>query len=718
MIKKSSTIKRIVSISAAAVCMISALRIVPAETDSVLAADTMTPFEITENMKIGWNIGNTLDATSSSARPGLSSETAWGNPKVTQELIDTVKAKGFNTIRIPTTWYQHLDENNVIEEEWLNRVQEVVDYCFKNDMYVILNIHHEAWINRADFATAYDEMSIKLKAIWSQVAERFKDYDQHLIFEGMNEPRAQGTAYEWYGDVPDAEFDNINKLNQDFVSTVRSVDSPYQSTRLLMVTPYCAASDASRYNRLEIPDDDFIAVSIHAYTPYNFTMNSGAGGQHETYTAAFDAELDSVLSGLQKNFTDKDIPVIIGEFSASNFNNTDARCEWAASYITKTKKYGIPCCLWDNNVINNPSDQGEAHGYINRSSYQWYEASEPVVDTMMDVLADSSVAWGSERKTPTYIHQDMSEGKVLYDSSTGQTIDSSVTGGNCSSNYDISLSALEGKDIAVKFTGDAPVAAFMDGNWKNWTEVGPYEVDSSSGIAYVSGAAVAKAWSADTDPAHLCFRTNSKTTILGISIIDAASIQQPTTNPEPTTEEKFPVQTYDITVPEGTLGADFTALYIELNGDAGADANGCLGYMDGEEWKYVEWNTTIPIHGNTQVIIPLKDIPSTATGLQFQIWWAGTDSGFAEIALDNYNVFTTGVPEIIYGDANLDGKVDVTDVVAIMCYASDPESNPLSADALDFADVNQRGNGVNASDAVTVQKYLAKIITYLPEDAA
>ena len=160
----------------AAVMLLSGMAFFPA-TGS--AEGTMAAEDITENMSIGWNIGNSLDSTGYG-------ETSWGNPKVTQELIDTVKAKGFNTIRIPTTWYQNVttttDENGkpvyTINEQWMQRVKEVVDYAYNQGMYVILNLHHEEWINRSDFPNAYDEMSERLKQMWTQIATYFKDYDQ------------------------------------------------------------------------------------------------------------------------------------------------------------------------------------------------------------------------------------------------------------------------------------------------------------------------------------------------------------------------------------------------------------------------------------------------------------------------------------------------------------------------------------------------------------
>ncbi|MCC8136285.1 MAG: cellulase family glycosylhydrolase [Ruminococcus sp.] len=523
---KTNFFRRIVSIAAAAACMLSVSGFVSVDSDEAYAAETtMTAFEITENMQIGWNIGNSLDATSGLTNPGLSTETAWGNPKVTQELIDAVKAKGFNTIRVPTTWYQHLDSDNNIDEEWLARVKEVVDYAYNQGMYVILNIHHEDWINRSDFEDAYDEMSPKLIKVWTQIAEYFADYDQHLIFEGMNEPRVTDVSYEWTG--TQAAYEVVNKLNADFVETIRNIESPYQYTRLLMIPSYCASSYDYIYSYMEIPDDDYIAVSLHAYSPYDFAMNTDVDDSaHETFTDKYKADLDSLFGNMRSYFTDNDIPVVIGEFGASNFDNTEARCEWAEYFISCTKKYGIPCVLWDNNAYTNSGNAGEAHGYINRTTLEWYENSEPVVDAMMSVINDSSIVWGSERKSPVYTHPDIDSGTTLYESETGQTIDASVTGGNCTANYDVSWEILENKDVAIEFTGDTPILACMDSSWGNWTEISPYHVDTETGIAYYSYDTIKASWTASTEPVHLCARTGGTTTITQISLIEYPEVTQ------------------------------------------------------------------------------------------------------------------------------------------------------------------------------------------------
>ena len=187
--EKGRTIKRIVSFSAAAVCMLASLRIAPSTEMSVYAATNLSATEITKEMGIGWNLGNTLDAYGGTAT-GLATETSWGNPKTTKAMIDAVKAKGFNTVRIPTTWFPHLDGSNNIDPEWMARVKEVVDYCIDDDMYVILNLHHEEWVDRPDLGSAYNEMQPKFTKIWTQISDAFKAESKG------NRPRMVGSAAE------------------------------------------------------------------------------------------------------------------------------------------------------------------------------------------------------------------------------------------------------------------------------------------------------------------------------------------------------------------------------------------------------------------------------------------------------------------------------------------------------------------------------------------
>ena len=215
-----------------------------------------TAMEITRMMDKGWNLGNTFDANGGNKNDVYSQEQSWGNPIVTKELIDGVKAAGFNTIRIPVTWYPHINQSNnyEIDEDFMNRINEVVDYAYDNDLFVIINLHHEAWVNDKDIHKNYVKIGEELVAVWSQIADHFAEYDQHLIFEGMNEPRAVGTAYEWSGTTEC--YDAVNYLNQLFVSCIRNNGKGQNHERALLIPGYAASSSTGVLKSIQIPQID------------------------------------------------------------------------------------------------------------------------------------------------------------------------------------------------------------------------------------------------------------------------------------------------------------------------------------------------------------------------------------------------------------------------------------------------------------------------------
>ena len=367
--------------------------------DTLKNADTEA---ILEDMGLGWNLGNSLDATGGS---GLDTETSWSNPKTTQALIDKVKSLGFNTVRVPVSWGKHVSgDNYTIDSAWLARVKEVVDYCYKNDMYVILNIHHDtkssASASGAGYyprSSAYSSSEKFVTSVWSQAAEYFKDYDYHLIFETLNEPRLIGTDYEWWfnkwsipSEVKDA-IDCINKLNQKAVDTIRDTGSNNRG-RLIMCPGYDASIDGATVSGFKLPTDisgnkNRIALSVHAYSPYNFAMNVGSGST-STYTSSIKNELQGLFSTLKSNFRDKGIPVVIGEFGSTDKNNTAERVKWATDYTALAKKNNIPCVLWDNNAFavyngNNIVLNSEYHGYINRKNNTVTSPAKDVIEALM-----------------------------------------------------------------------------------------------------------------------------------------------------------------------------------------------------------------------------------------------------------------------------------------------------------------------------------------------
>lgn len=330
-----------------------------------------TAMEITQMMEKGWNLGNTFDATGGKKSDPYSQETSWGNPKVTRELIDGVKAAGFDTIRIPVTWYQYIDSSNgyKIDEAFLNRVKEVVNYAFENDLFVILNVHHENWVNDQNIDENYKEIGKELNAVWSQLADYFAEYDQHLVFEGMNEPRAVGMEYEWYGNQ--ACYDAVNYLNQVFVDCIRNNGKGYNAERALMTPGYAASANPNVLKAIQIPqyngkDAENVIISVHCYSPYNFCLSDNQES-FDPKNAQDTAEITSLIDNLNSLFLSRGIPVVIGECGATNTrDNDEARKSWLAYFSDLTRENKIPAVLWDNGAKGNSG--GECHNYFVRKT--------------------------------------------------------------------------------------------------------------------------------------------------------------------------------------------------------------------------------------------------------------------------------------------------------------------------------------------------------------
>lgn len=322
----------------------------------------LTPLEFTAGIRVGWSLGNTLDATGG---VNLTSETSWGNPKVTEELILCVKEEGFNAVRIPTTWGNHMDENNNIDPEWMARVTEIVDYAYNAGMYVILNMHHESW--NYPYEDNFEAASEIMKSAWTQIAQNFAGYSEKLIFEGMNEPRWVGTDQEWSGGNDEGRS-VVNKLNQVFVDTVRATGGN-NAQRFLMVCPYAANSGEAAMSALVIPNDpaERLIVSVHAYIPYSFALQVGGSSNWRADRPNCTRDIDTLAEALDRLFISKGVAVIIGECGAMNKENEDARADWAEYFFSTFSKLGVPCFLWDNGAFLG----GETFGLINRHTNEW-----------------------------------------------------------------------------------------------------------------------------------------------------------------------------------------------------------------------------------------------------------------------------------------------------------------------------------------------------------
>lgn len=335
--------------------------------------------ELTEQMQIGWNLGNTLDAPS---------ETAWGNPAVTAELFDTVKALGFNTVRIPVSWSGHTAAAPAytIDSAWMDRVETVVDQALEAGLYVIVNAHHDNGIyypapENAERAQEY------LAAVWSQIAARFADRDHRLVFQTMNEPRVEGTSYEWNVDAGSADcmaaVDVVNDLNQTALDAIRA-GGGYNADRFVLVCPYAGSPGGALLSRFRMPEDsaeDRLLLSIHAYTPYDLCLDTRSPA--DTFTKAGRSQIEKMLESLDYMYVQKGVPVVIDEMGCIDKDDADTRYDWARYYLSAAAGYGIPCIWWDNGAIHT---DGENFGLIDRRTLAVYEDSRSVYQGLMDGL--------------------------------------------------------------------------------------------------------------------------------------------------------------------------------------------------------------------------------------------------------------------------------------------------------------------------------------------
>lgn len=331
--------------------------------------------ELVKEMKIGWNLGNTLDSTGAK---GLAAETSWGNPETREDVVKLLKDTGFNVLRVPVTWDGHMDDKYTVDKDWMKRVKEVVDYGINNDMYVILNTHHEEWY----FPTAENKDGDieQIKALWEQIADEFKNYDEHLIFEGLNEPRLRNTSNEWTGGTSESQ-EIVNEYERAFYDTVRN-SGGNNPKRHLMITGYAASSNTDPLKAIKLPEnDDKLIVSVHAYLPYSFALDKNGTDKFDKEADTF--AIDNLFTHLNTIFLSKDIPVIIGEFGALNKQNDEDRIEWVKYYLSKAKENGVPCVWWDNGAF---FGSGENFGLMERNEIPASWTSQNIVDAIMETV--------------------------------------------------------------------------------------------------------------------------------------------------------------------------------------------------------------------------------------------------------------------------------------------------------------------------------------------
>ena len=352
---------------------------IPVETPKKSDLSEITGLELAQRIKVGWNLGNAFDASDCTwVSDEMLYESAWNGDMTAEQHIETLKQAGFNAVRIPVSWHNHVSENYSISEKWLSRVNEVVDWCLERDMFVILNIHHDNSTSFMFPTNQYLEQSKNyISAIWRQLAFHFRDYDERLIFEIMNEPRLIGHNNEWWIDENSADCKEaiscINEINQAGVNTIRAAGG-YNKTRFIMCPGYDASADGALNAGFVLPTDPIdkngkIIVTVHAYTPYEFALQDGGTAQWSSANENDLRNMTEFMDRLYEKFVKNGTAVIIDEFGARDKNgNTEARADFTKTYVAEAKKRGIPCFWWDNNAF---SGSGELFGVLNRKTGAW-----------------------------------------------------------------------------------------------------------------------------------------------------------------------------------------------------------------------------------------------------------------------------------------------------------------------------------------------------------
>lgn len=388
---------------------------------------------IAEDMGAGWNLGNTLEANSG----GTPSETAWGNPEVTQEMISAVADAGFKTIRVPVSYLSKINDSDgyKLDSEWLDRIQQVVDYCYNENLYVILNVHGDGYntitggwllVNGED----QDYIKEKYEALWKQLAERFKDYDEHLIFESMNE-----VFNGEYNDPDPEQYDNLNAYNQIFVDTVRATGGNNPHRWLLVPGWNTDINYTINDYGFEMPtdskctaDENRLMLSVHYYQPWDYcgtetikTYLWGKKGQEliDTYnftpkalaTWGDETHLEGQMTSLKEKYVDNKIPVIIGEYGAIDKKTAVAGFEeqiasnrvYFNSYLAGTAaSMGIIPVYWDNGYNGN-------YGFalFNRKTME--QTQPEIISGIVKAVAEKNPLAGSDIKADSQTAQKSDE---------------------------------------------------------------------------------------------------------------------------------------------------------------------------------------------------------------------------------------------------------------------------------------------------------------------
>lgn len=419
-------------------------------TGATCMAQLPTAGEIAKNMYPGWNLGNTMEGNNNGEiftnNVGLAGETSWQNTKTSQTVIDFVKSQGFKSVRIPCNWVcGHISDasTNTIDPEWMARVKEVVDYCINAGLYVVLNDHYDgAWVEGSfnDLSDANIQKNSQImKDIWTQIANEFKNYDEHLLFAGLNEPNASSQT----------QTNALVKYEQAFIDAVRATGGNNSSRTLIIQGPQTNIDNTVKFLTILPVDEiaDRMMVEVHYYDPPQFSgvwengspfyfwgsANHVTSGNYKNYNATWGEE-DYMLTQFRKmktQFVDKGIPVILGEYGANwrSFANASVQKKHDASIKLFHKcavQYATQCGLvpfvWDINVANQDGENG-IMTIIKRNALDVF-----CTPAMEGIKEGASAAWGGPTGISAVKNNKNINGTPAYYNMMGQRVNPHTKG--------------------------------------------------------------------------------------------------------------------------------------------------------------------------------------------------------------------------------------------------------------------------------------------------
>lgn len=633
-----------------------------------------------KDMRLGWNLGNTLDAIDDTGWVGseMGIETCWnGGYKTSKEMIDTVKAAGFRTVRIPVSWHNHVDGSYNITKQWMDRVQEVVDYAIDDGMYVILNVHHDNDLKYMYPDSAHYEQSKKyMTTVWSQIADRFKDYDSKLIFETMNEPRLVGHQNEWWinpsnGDCIDA-IKTINKLNQDVLDTIRS-SGGNNGTRYVAVPGYDCSVDGATNENFKLPADSAqnrLIVAVHAYLPYGFALAEESDSQSVNYfnINTDTGEIQQAIDKVYNQYISKGIPVYIGEYGARDKGgNVQPRIDCASYFTAYASSRGITCCWWDDisfmllDRSNCTWKQPEIVQAINK--YARGDAQSTIVTTVSKPVTTTTTTTTAPISDSSKIYgKKGSEGRVDFGKAIGETA-----------------------FVEVKFASNTN---FMNG----CLGFSPSIDGKNYWVAYV--------WETNKSDT-ITIDINSPKQIMDVSSTEAAAV----TDEDTIAKLVSNIKEQKSAILQAWYASDKSGKQIDP-AESGAESLEAFIVSDGNSNETTTTTTTSETTTTTTT--------STTT--------TTTTAASTETSSSSTSTTTEKTENIKYGDSNCDGQIDLADAVLIMQELANPsrygingtDEKHITELGLKNADCYMTGDGVTNNDAVAIQKFCLNLLEQFP----